>query len=235
MDPLKAVIVGDGAIGKTCLVDAIKNPTAEMSSAYVPTVAENESFDWQYQGKDVKVDFWDTAGQEAFQALRQMAYSSSHVIIVGFDMTNPDSLSNIISPEDKCWRSEVEAKLPGFEHWILVGTKYDLWQEKGGVSEEDIHKVAAILQPKNVIYSSAYTKHNCAKVQEEILRVGIANQAAEPILAWEPPKPEAVAPAAAPAPDAAPAPASAHAAPPVAAPSSSTSSDEDKEGCCVVS
>eukprot|EP00656_Telonema_subtile_P055701 TRINITY_DN869_c0_g1_i9.p1 TRINITY_DN869_c0_g1~~TRINITY_DN869_c0_g1_i9.p1 ORF type:complete len:165 (-),score=38.47 TRINITY_DN869_c0_g1_i9:201-695(-) len=164
-----------------------------------------------------------------------MAYSSSHVIIVGFDMTNPDSLSNIISPEDKCWRSEVEAKLPGFEHWILVGTKYDLWQEKGGVSEEDIHKVAAILQPKNVIYSSAYTKHNCAKVQEEILRVGIANQAAEPILAWEPPKPEAVAPAAAPAPDAAPAPASAHAAPPVAAPSSSTSSDEDKEGCCVVS
>jgi len=220
MSGIKAVIVGDGAIGKTCLVAAIKDPTQELDETYQPTIAENETFQWTHGDESVEVDFWDTAGQEAFQALRRMAYSGANVILVGFDMTEPASLENIVGT-DEGWMHEVLSQMPDFDHWVLVGTKHDIWEKKGGVTEEDIFKAADKLQPKNIIYTSAYTKLNCKEVQEEILRVGLANFKANPVPAWTRPCPAAPA---APAADDKPA---VH----VVA-NNGNGNDEDKEGCC---
>lgn len=137
-------------------------------------MAENEIFNWEHNGETISVDFWDTAGQEAFCALRTLAYTNTNVMIIGFDMTNHSSLENILSPADKCWKAEVMSKLPDFDHWILVGTKHDMWEQKGGTTLEQIYKVpvsfclterlpqvAEELQPKEVIFTSAFTKHNC--------------------------------------------------------------------------
>lgn len=73
--------------------------------------------------------------------MRKMAYQGTQVVILGFDMTNKDSLQNIVAPKDKCWVSEVREKCKDMDDWILVGTKHDLWEKNGGVSEEDIYQV----------------------------------------------------------------------------------------------
>merc|ERR1711865_1150180 len=79
---IKTIIVGDGAIGKTCLMNAVKRPAEEMQDDYEATVADNEVVDWQFENETWQVDLWDTAGQENFSKLRLSAYPCSNVIMV---------------------------------------------------------------------------------------------------------------------------------------------------------
>merc|ERR1719310_1669441 len=99
------VIVGDGGIGKTCLLEAIKKPNEPFNEEYVATVAQNTVETWPNgtDGDTVKIDVWDTAGQEAFGQLRTMSYPESDVIILTFDLTNATSLANLHS--EKGWRA----------------------------------------------------------------------------------------------------------------------------------
>lgn len=174
---MKTVVVGDGAIGKTCLMNAIKRPDEEMETAYESTVADNEVMEWKYDEADWEVDVWDTAGQEAFNKLRTGAYPDSNVIMVGFDMTNPTSLANI-TEKDKGWIKEIESKMPGFTSYILVGTKADMWKEnpKGGVTEDQYWAVAEEIGAKAVIMTSAKTKTNCEELKQAVLRIGIGHK-----------------------------------------------------------
>merc|ERR1712166_69771 len=107
---IKTIIVGDGAIGKTCLMNAVKRPAEEMQDDYEATVADNEVVDWQFENETWQVDLWDTAGQENFSKLRLSAYPGSNVIMVAFDMTAPESLNNIVDA-DKGWVAEIKSKV----------------------------------------------------------------------------------------------------------------------------
>ena len=58
---VKIVVVGDGAVGKTCMVMCYSQDT--FPTAYVPTVFDAHEGKSKYDGKDVALDVWDTAGQ----------------------------------------------------------------------------------------------------------------------------------------------------------------------------
>merc|ERR1712086_442687 len=144
---IKTIIVGDGAIGKTCLMNAVKRPAEEMQDDYEATVADNEVVDWQFENETWQVDLWDTAGQENFSKLRLSAYPGSNVIMVAFDMTAPESLNNIVDA-DKGWVAEIKSKVKNFDTYVLVGTKA-------------------------VVMTSAKDKHNCPELKAHVLRIGI--------------------------------------------------------------
>ena len=55
------VAVGDGAVGKTCLLMVYVNN--EFPNEYVPTVFENYDTNIKFQENIVKLSLWDTAGQ----------------------------------------------------------------------------------------------------------------------------------------------------------------------------
>ncbi|EMD46889.1 rho family small gtpase, partial [Entamoeba histolytica KU27] len=65
---LKIVVVGDGAVGKTCLLLAFSK--GEIPTAYVPTVFENFSHVMKYKNEEFILHLWDTAGQEEYDRLR---------------------------------------------------------------------------------------------------------------------------------------------------------------------
>uniref|UniRef100_A0A674HNE6 Ras homolog family member D n=1 Tax=Taeniopygia guttata TaxID=59729 RepID=A0A674HNE6_TAEGU len=120
---VKAVIVGDGGCGKTSLLVAFAK--GDFPKVYVPTVFEKYTASLQVSGKPVKIHLWDTAGQEDYDRLRPLSYSDANVVLMCFDVTDSNSLDNILTK----WYPEVNHFCKGVPV-LLVGCKTDLRQDQ---------------------------------------------------------------------------------------------------------
>ncbi|KAI7869719.1 small GTPase superfamily [Spinellus fusiger] len=129
----KLVVCGDGACGKTSLLNVFTR--GYFPQVYEPTVFENYVQEMVIDGQDVELSLWDTAGQEEFDRLRTLSYVDTHVLMLCFSVDSRDSLSNIPSR----WLEEVTEHCPNAKI-VLVALKCDLREE------------AALNKPDNVQY-----------------------------------------------------------------------------------
>jgi small GTP-binding protein len=120
---IKLVVVGDGAVGKTCLL--ITFATGHFPEEYVPTVFENYCAKMVINDKPVYLHLWDTAGQEDYDRLRPLSYPDSDIVLMCFSTTSKNSYESILEK----WNPEVKHYLPTTPV-ILVGTKVDLRDSK---------------------------------------------------------------------------------------------------------
>jgi len=115
----KIVILGDGACGKTSLLNVFTR--GYFPQVYEPTVFENYNYTIYVDGQHIELSLWDTAGQEEFDRLRSLSYSDTHVIMLCFSVDSRDSLENVQSK----WVGEIAEHCEGVK-LVLVALKCDL-------------------------------------------------------------------------------------------------------------
>ncbi|CCH43567.1 GTP-binding protein [Wickerhamomyces ciferrii] len=129
----KIVILGDGAAGKTSLLNVFTR--GYFPQVYEPTVFENYVHDIFVDGKPIKLSLWDTAGQEEFDRLRSLSYSDTHTIMLCFSIDSKDSLENV---QNK-WVGEITDHCEGVK-LVLVALKCDLRNDDGDDDEGEVSR-----------------------------------------------------------------------------------------------
>lgn len=161
----KIVIVGDGAAGKTSLLQAFAR-NAPTSPDYIPTVFDSYTVAVQVDGgAALEVTLWDTAGQEDYDRLRPLSYADADAVLIAYSVEHAASLRNVV---DK-WAPEIRHYLPGCPI-TLVGLKTDLRDDpavinvanskKQPVSTADGERTKQAIGAQEFVECSAKTGHN---------------------------------------------------------------------------
>jgi len=173
MQTIKCVVVGDGAVGKTCLL--ISYTTNKFPSEYVPTVFDNYAVTVMIGDEPFTLGLFDTAGQEDYDRLRPLSYPQTDVFLVCFSVTSPSSFENV---KEK-WFPEVRHHCPGVP-CLVVGTQVDLRddaavierlgrQKQMPVESEKGNRLARELGAVKYVECSALTQKGLKNVFDEAI------------------------------------------------------------------
>ena len=120
----KIIIIGDSGVGKTCLT--VKATTGEFSPENSPTLGFDYSpFLMKYKDTVLKLEIWDTCGQETYRALIKSFFVNSSLAIIVYAIDDINSFNSIEEWVRQC-RNECSPETK----FILIGNKNDLEKEK---------------------------------------------------------------------------------------------------------
>jgi Rab-like protein 2 len=116
---VKIILLGDSAVGKSKLVERflINDYEERQLSTYALTMFRHTT---NFEGQDLKIDIWDTAGQECFNNLHPSFYFGAHACILVFDVTRKLTYANL-----KNWYKEMRTYCPDIP-CVLIANKIDV-------------------------------------------------------------------------------------------------------------
>ena len=133
----KILLLGDSTVGKTCFLLRYMDETfLDLHMATIGLDYRLKTMVLEDQ-KIVKVQLWDTAGQDKFRAITRNYYKGASGIILIYDVTNIKSYENI-----KKWINEIKEEISDKVSIILIGNKIDNINERK-ITKEQGEKLAS--------------------------------------------------------------------------------------------
>lgn len=160
----KIIIIGDSFVGKSCLtIKAAKNV---FENYYTSTVGfEFFSMLYKINSKIIRLQIWDTCGQEEYRSLIQNFYRNASLAILVYSIDKRTSFENL-----EVWLNEIKGRGSPDVKIFLVGNKNDL-SENREVSIEEGQKFYEDHKLNLFIETSAKSGEN---VQELFKKAAIA-------------------------------------------------------------
>ena len=132
-EPLKIKIftLGNSTVGKTCFIRKFDHNT--FMNNYISTIGFDHSVKKIIlpSGKNAKLFFYDTAGQERYKSLAFNLLKNADGILLMYDITNIETFNAI-----KGWIKSIKEIKPNDFPIILIGNKCDLESERKIPKEE---------------------------------------------------------------------------------------------------
>ena len=152
---VRVVLIGDTQVGKTSLVYRfVRSNFEEQQKSTIGAVFH--TYEQKYNGNDVVMQIWDTAGQEKYRSLGPIYYRDAVAGICVFDMTNKESFLGIEKWINEFRRHTVEPII------YIVGNKVDI-EDKVVIDREDALHLAETHGAK-LFFASAKTGQNVNEI-----------------------------------------------------------------------
>ena len=160
----KIIVIGDSSVGKSCLTtQAVRNNFEEF---YTATIGfEFLTFNIRINNNVLKLQIWDTCGQEVYKSLITNFYRNSSLALIIYAINNLDSFKHAEN-----WLNELKAQANPNDKVFLVGNKSDLENERV-VSKEDGEKFKEEKNLDKFIETSAKTGENARNVLLEAAKL----------------------------------------------------------------
>ena len=122
---IRAVLVGNSAVGKSSLM--LRFSDDDFKESYTNTIGVDFRFRTiMVDGARVKIQIWDTAGQEKFRTLNSTYYRGSDAVIMVYDITNERSFREI----GEYWVPEIKNYVDDISTFMIIGNKCDLVDQR---------------------------------------------------------------------------------------------------------
>ena len=120
----KLIVIGDAGVGKSCITTrAVKNIFEESYNATVGF--EFFVFNVKINDKVIKLQIWDTCGQELYRSLITNFYRNSSLAIMVYAINSTESFENV-----EMWLRELRTHSNPDAKVFLIGNKIDLESER---------------------------------------------------------------------------------------------------------
>ena len=159
----KVLLLGDSSVGKTCFL--LRYCDKSFQEAHLSTIG----LDYRLKtmtlenDKTIKLQIWDTAGQDRFRAITKNYYKGANGIILIYDVTNKQSYENV-----KNWLTQIKEEANPNVIIYLTGNKIDVEENLRVITTEDGQKIAEEYQ---LLFKEASAKNgiNVNEIFQELV------------------------------------------------------------------
>jgi small GTP-binding protein len=157
----KLIVVGASGVGKTSIVQRLVDKTF-ISDAQPTIGVEFKSYQCRAGTDVVKLNIWDTAGQEKFRSVSKAYFRNAVGALLVFSLTDRVSFDSL-----EGWLNDIHSLCSPNAVIIVVGNKLDLPDDRV-VSKSD----ALTFSERHQIDFIETSARDCTNIEETFLRMG---------------------------------------------------------------
>jgi Ras-related protein Rab-1A len=169
----KVLLIGDSSVGKTSVL--LRYVDDKFNAEFQTTIGVDFKVStMSVNNKQIKLQLWDTAGQDRFKNIVASYYRGAHGIILVYDITNQASFQNV-----QRWFDEAQNYLQKSVPKILIGNKADLPGQRQVRTEDG--KALADRLGVEFLETSAKSSTNVRATFENLTRNMMGTLASTPV------------------------------------------------------